>query len=133
MKLLSWFLPAMALSSASAAASVGGGRSMGALRDAARHDGVDQRAARGLADDGQHGLLVLGRQADVAGDEFAGVFKIVQGRGGSWRGKRRQCFKYESCRRPSDGRKRPIWLKTAHRRAGVRTHFTDAQSLLNSA
>ena len=49
-------------------------------RDRARHDGVDQPGRGRLADDGQHLPLVLRGQADVAGDEFAGVLKVVQGR-----------------------------------------------------
>jgi hypothetical protein len=84
MKLLStWFLPAMALSSASAAASVtGGGQVHGlAARDGARHDAVDQRAARGLADHRQHVGFVRGVDADVAGMNSAGFRDRGQGAG----------------------------------------------------
>jgi hypothetical protein len=51
-----------------------------AARDAARHDAVDQRAARGLADHRQHVRFVGGVDADVAGHEFGGVLKLGQGR-----------------------------------------------------
>ncbi len=50
-----------------------------APRDAARHDGVDQGAARGLTDDRQHQRFVGLADADVAGNELAGVFEFIQG------------------------------------------------------
>ena len=81
MKLLStWFFAAMAFSSASACASVSGGgqRHRLAARDGARHDGVDQRAARRRADHRQHVLLVGGIGPDVAGDEFGGVLELAE-------------------------------------------------------
>jgi hypothetical protein len=53
-----------------------------AARDRARHDAVDQRAARSLADDGQHVGFVCRFDADMAGDELAVVFKVAEGAGG---------------------------------------------------
>jgi hypothetical protein len=71
----------MAFSSASAAASVmARHRHGGAARDAARHDAVDQRAARGLADHRQHVRFVGGIDADVAGNEFGGFSSSPRGR-----------------------------------------------------
>ena len=48
----------------------GGGRQVhaGTARDVPRHDGVDQRAARGLANDGQHHRFIGFADADGAGD-----------------------------------------------------------------
>ena len=70
----------MAFSSASACASVSGaGSAIGRLRgDAARHDGLDQRAARGRADDGQHVRSSAASDADVAGNELGGVLEFGQ-------------------------------------------------------
>ena len=58
----------------------GGGRQLhgGYTRDGTRHDAVHQRAARGLADDRQHVLLVRLADADVAGDELGGVFQLAK-------------------------------------------------------
>jgi hypothetical protein len=84
MKLLSsLFLEAIALSSASAAPRWRGRQVHGlAARDGARHDAVDEGAARGLADHRQHVRFVGRVDADVAGQEFTRVFERGQGQGG---------------------------------------------------
>jgi len=67
-----------------------------AARDVRRQDRVDQRLARGLADDRQH-VGLLGRAgADVAGDEFTGVFQF--GQGGVAHGAREFASKKEAAR-----------------------------------
>jgi hypothetical protein len=53
-----------------------------AARDGARHDAVDEGAARGLADHRQHVRFVGRVDADVAGQELGGVFECGQGQGG---------------------------------------------------
>ena len=45
-------------------------------RDRCRHELVDQRAPRRGADHRQHARLVVGVDADVAGDELAGAFEL---------------------------------------------------------
>ena len=84
MKLLStWFLAAIALSSASAAASVtGAGRSMLLLRAMERGTMPSisaRREASPMTDSMQR--FVGGADADVAGDEFGGVFEFARGAG----------------------------------------------------
>ena len=48
-------------------------------RDAARHDGLDQRAPRRGADGAEHLPLVGSRRADVAGDELGSVLEFGEG------------------------------------------------------
>ena len=49
--------------------------------DGLRHDGGDQRLAGRSPHDGEHVGFIGGRDADVAGVEFAGVFQCGQGGG----------------------------------------------------
>jgi len=51
-----------------------------AARNGVRHDGIDQRAARGSAYHRKHVRFVGGVYADVAGQEFGGVFKHAKRR-----------------------------------------------------
>jgi len=55
-----------------------GQRHRRAARDRARHDGLDQRVARHGTDHRQHVAFIDGVDADVAGDEFAGVLELAQ-------------------------------------------------------
>jgi hypothetical protein len=81
---------------------LGGGRWQvhgAAACDGARHDGVDECAARGLANHGQHVGFIRRVDADVAGQEFGGVLQRGQGQSGGQgggHGGRSGCYEIRS-------------------------------------
>ena len=56
-------------------------RHVGAARNRAWHDGLDQRPPRGRTDRTEHMRFIGRPDADVAGYEFTGIFELAQGFG----------------------------------------------------
>ena len=70
--------------------------------DAARHDGFNQGAARGLTDHAQHVLFVGSADADVACDEFGRVFEVAK---------------------RAEGGHQHAWLRLKHSASGTACHL----------